>query len=269
MELKELAGHDLGTKRIRYERRDAILYALSVGAAPDQLDLVYERDLRVLPAYGCALGLWAVEAAGSLGAYDRKKSLHAGQELIVHAPLPPEGDFDMTGRISAVWDKGRAAIVEIEAECASFTARYSIFLPGLGGWGGDRGPASASADIEHPDWRGAFKTWENQASIYRLTGDLHPIHVDPAVSAAMGFDRPILHGLCTLGIAARMVAEAAGAHPCDMFELTARLAAPVLPGDQIVVTAQAEGADVRFETLTEATAAIKGGVARYYKRDTR
>ena len=115
MELKELAGHDLGTKRIRYERRDAILYALSVGAAPDQLDLVYERDLRVLPAYGCALGLWAVEAAGSLGAYDRKKSLHAGQELIVHAPLPPEGDFDMTGRISAVWDKGRAAIVEIEA----------------------------------------------------------------------------------------------------------------------------------------------------------
>ena len=73
MELKDLAGHDLGTRTIGYDARDAILYALAVGASSDETDLVYERDLRVLPTYACALGLWAVEEAGGLGAYDRNR----------------------------------------------------------------------------------------------------------------------------------------------------------------------------------------------------
>ena len=83
VQLKDLVDLDLGTRKMRYAARDAILYALAVGAPASQLDLVYERDLRVLPTYACALGLWAVEKAGSLGAYDRKRSLHASQSLLL------------------------------------------------------------------------------------------------------------------------------------------------------------------------------------------
>ena len=141
MELKDLAGHDLGTRTIAYDARDAILYALAVGASCDETDLVYERDLRVLPTYACALGLWAVEEAGGLGAYDRNMSLHANQSLELHAPMPRNGSFEARGRVAEVWDKGKAAIVTIVVECEIFTARYGIFLPGRGGWGGERGPS--------------------------------------------------------------------------------------------------------------------------------
>ncbi len=263
MQFSELIGFDLGKRRITYGKTDAILYALTVGAPPDQLDLVWERDLRVLPTYGCALGLWAVEAAGGLGAYDRNLSLHAAQELTVHAPLPASGDFEMTGHVAAVWDKGRASVVDIVAECEFFAARYTIFLPGRGGWGGDRGPSSTAVETGAPDWTGSFETWENQAAIYRLTGDMHPIHIDPGVARANGFDRPILHGLCTLGIAAREVAAAQNARPCDLAYLSARLAAPVLPGDTITIAATRDHDHQLFQASTENATVLKGGKARF------
>lgn len=263
MEFAELTGFDLGTHQITYTKRDVVLYALSVGAAPDELDQVYERDVRVLPTYGCALGLWAVEAAGELGAYDRKRSLHASQELVVHKPLPADGDFEMTGRISAVWDKGKATVVDIVAECEYFTATYAIFLPGIGDWGGERGPASVKVEPGATTWTGAYQTWLNQAAIYRLTGDLHPIHIDIEVAAANGFDRPILHGLCTLGIAARAIAAAQNAHPCDLVRLSARLAAPVMPGDKIEMTASAGHDGLTFEATTKTATVLKGGAATF------
>ena len=107
MKLSELKDYELGQRTLRYEARDAILYALAVGASSEETDLVYERDLRVLPTYACALGLWAVEAAGELGAYDRKFSLHASQSLTVHQSMPQSGTLETTGRITGVWDKGR------------------------------------------------------------------------------------------------------------------------------------------------------------------
>ena len=263
MELADLKGQDLGTHLVAYDQRDAILYNLTVGAGPEQLELVYERDLRVLPCYGCALGLWAVEAAGDLGAYDRKLSLHASQELKIHRPLPASGKFEMTGSVTSVWDKGRASVVNIEAVCEFFTAGYSIFLPGRGDWGGERGPSSASEAPEAPTWSGSYRTWDNHAALYRLTGDLHPIHIDPQVAAANGFDRAILHGLCTLGIAAREVATAAGAHACDLTFLGARLSAPVLPGDLIEITAEARAGKVIFEANSGTSTVLKSGVARF------
>ena len=260
MELKDLAGYELGTRTIAYDARDAILYALAVGASCDETDLVYERDLRVLPAYACALGLWAVEAAGGLGAYDRNKSLHATQSLELHAPMPRNGSFEARGRIAEIWDKGKAAIVTIVAECEIFTARYGIFLPGRGGWGGARGP-SASPQEWQPSWQGRHTTDRSRAALYRLTGDLHPIHIDIEVARANGFDRPILHGLCTLGITARMLAEAAGAHPGELRRLEARLAAPVMPGDTIDVSAAGDGAGLFFQTRVGEVAVLTGGHA--------
>ena len=260
MELKDLAGRDLGTRTIAYDARDAILYALAVGASCDETDLVYERDLRVLPTYACALGLWAVEKAGGLGAYDRNMSLHAAQSLELHAPMPRSGSFEARGRVAEVWDKGKAAIITIVVECEIFTARYGIFLPGRGGWGGERGP-SASSQEWHPSWQGRHATDRSRAALYRLTGDLHPIHIDIEVARANGFDRPILHGLCTLGIVARMLAEPAGAHPGELRRLEARLAAPVMPGDAIDVTADGDGAGLFFQAKVGEVAVLTGGCA--------
>lgn len=255
--LRTLAGTDLGKRQIRYETRDAILYALAVGAPEDHLDLVYERDLRTLPTYACALGLWAVEAAGGLNAYDRTHSLHASQDLRIHKPLPPAGTIEMHGKVTHVYDKGKASLVVIEVESPFFTAGYSIFLPGMGGWGGDRGPSSKKEAAAEMSSEAELVTERNLAALYRLTGDLHPIHIDPQVARSNGFDRPILHGLCTLGISARLAAEQAGAHPADLLSLSARLSAPVFPGDTVRVCSSGNLDNVvRFEARSGDTVVL-------------
>jgi acyl dehydratase len=262
VDLPDIAGHDLGRRTVRYDDRDAILYALAVGAPPDRLDLVYERDLRVLPTLATALGLWAVEAAGDLGAYDRTRSLHVSQRLEMLQPLPPTAAFDTTGHITNVWDKTKAAMVDIEVRSDYFTASYSIFLPGLGGWGGERGPSTAAAEAVGPSLTNSYTTSPNHAALYRLTGDRHPIHIDPEVAKLNGFDRPILHGLCTLGIAARLVAETMDAHPADLTTLEARLAAPVLPGDCVEVDVQRFAPDqAAFEARVGDATVLSNGLA--------
>lgn len=261
--LGELTGTDLGTRTVSYDDTAAILYAVAVGAGANDLDLVWERDLRLLPTYACAAGLWAVEAAGALGAYDPTFSLHAAQRLVVHQPMPATGELPMQGRIANVYDKGKASLVQIEVKSPYFTATYDIFLPGLGGWGGDRGPSAPAAEGADLDRSTTFRTSENLAVLYRLTGDRHPVHVDPELARASGFDRPILHGLCTLGITARIVAEQVGAHPADLSELEVRLAAPVLPGDRLEVASGMAGDDVLFETRVGETTVLKSGRARF------
>jgi acyl dehydratase len=263
--INELAGFDLGSCEIRYTSRDAILYALTVGASASQLDLVYERDLRVLPTYACALGLWAVEKAGDLGAYDRKRSLHASQELVIHKPLPRDMRTASRGKVEAVWDRGKATIVEISCKTDFFDALYTIFLPGIGGWGGPA-PGAPEAD-SHPSnsvrATRDYATSPNQAALYRLTGDLHPIHIDAEVARANGFDQPILHGLCTLGISARLIAEAHAMHPCDLRRLKARLSAPVMPGEAVTVIGEKAGQAIHFGSRVGERAVIKGGQASF------
>jgi acyl dehydratase len=261
--LADLAGTDLGTSTASYDDTAVILYALAVGASATDLELVYERDLRTLPTYACALGLWAVEKAGRLGAYDPKRSLHAAQRLVVHQPLPTHGQIPMTGHIARVLDKGKAALVKIEVTSPYFSATYDIFLPGLGGWGGDRGPSATAEQPVELRSRTLVETDEDLAALYRLTGDRHPVHIDPEVAQANGFERPILHGLCTLGIAARTFAEQVGAHPADLAELEVRLAAPVLPGDTLEVRSGVNDGVVLFETAVGETTVLKGGRARF------
>ncbi len=218
----------------------------------------------MLPTLACALGLWAVEAAGELGAYDRTTSLHASQRLTLHRPMPRRGEIEMRGRVANVWDKGKAALVEIAVESETFSAGYGIFLPGLGGFGGERGPSSAApAEAGPATWQGGFQTGLDLAALYRLTGDRHPIHIDPEVARANGFDRPILHGLGTLGIAVRAIADGTRAHPCDLRELKARLAAPVRPGDRIDLVARAVNGTFAFEAGVEGRSVLKDGRVRF------
>jgi len=264
MKLYELEGYEFGNQSVHYEERDAILYALSVGARSSETSLIYERDLRVLPAFACTLGLWAVEFAGGLGVYDRNYSLHASQSLEVFQPLPKSGDFETAGKITGVWDKGKSALLDVEVECEYFRVSYGIFLPGLGGWGGERG-VSSTEEVEEmrKSWSGTYKTSTEQAALYRLTGDLHPIHIDRVVAQANNFERPILHGLCTLGIVARMISESLGAKPTDLKKMGARLSSPVMPGDLIEVAADYNSNDITFEASVGTISVIKDGRALF------
>lgn len=263
-ELSELAGMSLGSRAVTYHDRDTMLYALAVGARASDTELVYEAGLVTLPTFALVLGQWVIEAAGDLGAYDRLRSLHAAQSLEIREPLPAAGTVVTRGRVAGVWDKGKASLVDIEAESDFFSAVYSIFLPGTGGWGGPRSAAATLApDIQ---WTASCQvtTLEQQAAIYRLTGDRHPLHIDPAFARESGFDRPILHGMCTLGMVARELAGCAGAHPADLRFLSAQLAAPVRPGDVLDVSAATgDDGETSFAASVTGTTVLRAGRVRW------
>ncbi|MBS1881449.1 MAG: MaoC family dehydratase N-terminal domain-containing protein [Actinobacteria bacterium] len=262
----ELAGLPLGSATAAYEERDAILYALAVGAGAEDLALVYERNLRVLPTYGLTLGLWAVEAVGRSGAYDPVKTLHVSQRLTVHRPLPAAGSFEMTASVASVWDKKVAALVEVAVASEYFEAVYGIWVPGAGEFGGERGPsAKGQEETRAADLHTHVPTGADQAVLYRLTGDLHPLHVDHQVAVAAGFDRPILHGLCVLGASVLGLARADGSDPAEVSELSARFAAPTYPGDKLEISGWRDGAgsSVRFTASRDGEAVLTGGDVRF------
>jgi acyl dehydratase len=253
-------GRDLGSRHVSWNERDVILFALSVGARDDQLDLVFERDLRVLPTFGLTLAQWAPDVLGEAGAFDVGNALHGSQRMRVRAPLPATGETVLSARVSAVWDKGRAAIFDVTVECEFFEATWSIFAPGQGGFGGDRGPSSAAPDRGTPQARLDLPIAANAALLYRLSGDRHHIHVDPVAALGIGQPRPILHGLATLSAATLVLAEAADAHPCDLVELEGRFSSSVFPGETVEVARWPDGA---FRVETPRGVAIDNGLATF------
>ena len=262
--LADLPGRRLGERTCSYTERDAILFALSVGARAAELRWVYERRLEVMPTFALTLGLWAVQSAGAIGAYDPVKTLHVGQELVMRRTLPAAAELTMESRIGAVWDKGSVALVEVKVESEFFDATYIIFVPGGGGFGGDRGPSQrASLDAAHARWHAVVDTMADQAALYRLTGDPHPVHIDPDVARANGFQRPILHGLCTLAVATKQVADTIGADLASLRRLSTRLTAPVYPGEQIALTIWESEEGVAFRAEAGAGVALDNGEAEF------
>lgn len=252
-------GLDLGTRVVGYDERDAVLYALAVGAHATDLDLVFEDRLRVLPTFALTLAQWAPDALGALGAFDTKTALHGSQSLEVRAPLPKAGEVAMSARVGEVWDKGRAAVFEVVVESDHFVATWSLFAPGVGGFGGERGPSAPAAPEGEPTVVGSLSTGVDQAALYRLTGDRHPIHIDPDAAARIGQPRPILHGLCTLAATTLPLAEMLGAHPADLTFLSGRFASPVFPGDTAQVRAWGAATDAHFDVATAGGAVLTGG----------
>ncbi|MFJ6095713.1 MaoC/PaaZ C-terminal domain-containing protein [Williamsia muralis] len=227
-------GHQLGSRTIEWNERDAILFALAVGAQPDsELDLVYERALRVLPTFGLTLGQWAPDMLGWMGAFPVDTSLHVGQRIVVHNELPAHGQATLAARVDNVWDKGSAAIFEVSVNCEFFTAVWSIFAPGCGGFGGERGPSVTTSKQLSPVT--TVRTADNSAALYRLCGDRHAIHIDPAAARAIGQDRPVLHGLATLSASALGLARYLGKHPADLAVLSGRFRSMVFPGADLQI----------------------------------
>src|SRR5699024_3128591 len=218
MNAGDWAHRPLGERTVEYTEKDAILYALSVGASHEQLDLVFEDELRVLPTFALTLCQWAPDVLANAGAFDTR-AVHGSQTLDVHQPLPRAGSIDLSARVGNVWDKGKAAVFEVIVESDYFTGTWSLFAPGFGGFSGDRGPGrEAEADRGEPQ-EISLETFPTQAALYRLTGDLHPIHIDPKAAEGIGAPRPILHGLATLAAATLPLAAAREAHPADLVRL--------------------------------------------------
>ncbi|GLW99203.1 MaoC/PaaZ C-terminal domain-containing protein [Microtetraspora sp. NBRC 16547] len=260
------AGRDLGERTVAYDERDVILYALAVGAAATDLDLVFEERLRVLPTFALTQAQWAPDALGSLGAFDITTAVHGSQRLLARAPLPASGELTMRARVADVWDKGSAAVFDVEVESEYFLATWSLFAPGRGGFGGERGPSRPKPRETPAGHELEIRTSPNQTALYRLLGDRHHMHIDPEAAKAAGMPRPFMHGLCTLAAVTLPLAAAVGAHPADLVELEGRFAAPVFPGDRLDArgwTGGEDGTAVHFEVTADGRTAISGGRARF------
>ena len=220
-----------------------MLYALGVGAS--ELDFVFEERLKPLPTLAAVLGypgfMWRDPDLG----VDWRKVLHGAQSTILHRPLPTEGDVIGTTRIVNVFDRGagKGAIAIVEREVTDghgvplATLTMTTFLRGDGGFGGSAEGLPvphALPETRAPDIVTELATADNLALIYRLSGDLNPLHIDPAVAKAAGFDRPILHGLATYGIAGRaLIAALTDNDPTRLKRLDVRFSSPVYPGETI------------------------------------
>ncbi|MER5581560.1 MaoC/PaaZ C-terminal domain-containing protein [Streptomyces asoensis] len=210
------------TGEITWDRRDVQLYHLGVGAGvpatdPDELRYTLESRLHVLPSFATVAGSGSPGVISGLSMpgvdVDLARVLHGGQRLEIHRPLPVSGRATATGRIAAVYDKGKAAVLVMRTEVADtdgplWTNDAQIFVRGEGGWGGDRGPSARLAPPEgEPDKVVERGVREDQALLYRLSGDYNPLHADPEFAKLAGYDRPILHGLCTYGITLKAVVD--------------------------------------------------------------
>jgi 3-hydroxyacyl-CoA dehydrogenase/3a,7a,12a-trihydroxy-5b-cholest-24-enoyl-CoA hydratase len=252
-----------------YDERDVALYALGVGAAHDPLDpkdlpLVYELagdGFKVLPTFGVipALNVYmqmAKEGKQAPGLhYGFERVLHAEQYTEVKRPLPSHAKLTHKTKIKDIFDKGKNALVITATSSVDENGEELIynelttFVRGAGGWGGERGAVSDAnmPPDRAPDAVVSEKTTENQALLYRLSGDWNPLHADPGFAQNFGFKRPILHGLCTFGFAARHVIKAfLGGDPARFKSIKVRFAESVFPGETIVTEMWKEGGKILF-----------------------
>ena len=238
-------------REYRYAERDVTLYALGIGAAKDPLDtkelqLVYERHKaghKVLPTFGVLFPRMGLASLSQGLKFNLARMLHGEEYLEVLRPLPDEGTVVSKGRIKAVYDKGSGAVVVLEATTSDDKGQAltrherSLFFRGLGGFGGDPGP-SGKVNVppeRAPDQVHHEQVSPNQALLYRLSGDRNPLHIDPDVAKLGGFDRPILHGLCTYGFASRAVIKCYGDNdPHHLRSIKARFAQPFFPGETLL-----------------------------------
>jgi acyl dehydratase len=187
-----------------------------------------------------------------------------------HRPLTATGRAVVRRRIAEVWDKGSAAVIVLEDRVEDgaplLTTRSTWIVSGGGGFGGERGPGSANIEVppdRSPDVQRSMLIRPEQAALYRLSGDLNPIHVDPTTAEAAGFEEPFLHGLCTFGIAALAVLDdVCEGDPGRMEGLQARFTAPVLPGDEIVVEIWRTDDGAQFQGRVGDLVVLAGGLAR-------
>ncbi len=254
-----------------YDERDVSIYALGVGAAEDPLDagdlnLVYEMSgdgFKVLPTFAVIPPMKVMLENYKTGRkapglnYGFERLLHGEQYTEIKRPLAPKAKLRHEAKTKEIFDKGKNAVVVMEVRSFDENGdevaynEFTSVIRGAGGWGGDRGPTAEVnvAPDRKPDAVVEEKTHPNQALLYRLTGDINPLHADPAFAQGFGFPKPILHGLCTFGFAARAVIKAfSKGDPRYFKSIKVRFADSVFPGETLVTEMWKEGEKIVFRT---------------------
>ena len=237
-----------------------LLYAQGVGAGIDELEFATEKNQKVLPTFAVIVGGGGAPM-NKIGQFNPVMLVHGGQGIELLAPLPTEGKIRSTGRIAEIWDKGSGAVVTMEStsvdaetEQPLLKTRSTIFLRGEGGFGGERGPSGPRnvPPDRKPDVEISYETRPDQALLYRLSGDRNPLHSDPEFAKRAGFDKPILHGLCTYGFTGRALLHGlCDGDPSRFRSMDGRFSKPVYPGDTLTVSMWVDGKTAVFQTRTQ------------------
>ena len=242
----DIIGKKLEVEPFTYNQDTVILYALGVGAGVDELDFVYEKDLKVLPTFAVVpfipsfLSVFVPKAGLNLF-----KVLHGEQTIVLHKPIAPSGTINTSLVCESIYDKGDSgAIVNVllesrdEAGELVFENKAVIVDRGAGNFNGDRGPKTDKIlppEGKKPDFLLEYQTSNDQAALYRLSGDKNPLHIDPGFAQKGGFEKPILHGLCSFGYAGRAILNTACAgNPDHLKTLSVRFMNVAYPGDTLI-----------------------------------
>ncbi|WP_454792346.1 MaoC/PaaZ C-terminal domain-containing protein [Mycolicibacterium lutetiense] len=250
IDLDKALGAELEPIEFSWTSSDIQLYHLGLGAGADPMDA---RELRylvdetpqVLPTFGNVAVSFHMTQPPKVQFpgidIELSKVLHASEAVSVPGPIPTSGTAKSVQRFTEIWDKGKAAVIVSESTVTDpsgtvlWTTKRSIFARGEGGFGGERGPStSAELPDRAPDIEISLPTLPQQALLYRLCGDRNPLHSDPAFAAAAGFDRPILHGLCTYGIGCKAIVDnLLDGDVSQVASYGARFAGVVIPGETL------------------------------------
>ena len=249
----EAVGTESEATTANWTSTDTLLYAVSLGAGTGELQYTTENTngvtQQVLPTYPVVIP-GGTGAMRNIGSFNPAMLVHGSQSVTLHQPLPVAGTASVVGKVAAMYDKGKAAVVVLESTATGedgsplYMTSSSLFIRGEGGWGGDRGPSGAQnvPPEREPDHTVTYTTSPDQALLYRLNGDRNPLHSDPSFAAMGGFDRPILHGLCTYGFTGRALLHAlCGGESANFRHIEGRFASPVIPGETLTIRAWSTG----------------------------
>lgn len=277
-----VVGQVRGPHELWWNSSQCLLYAVGVGCGAADLEFSTENSLgleqRVLPTFATVAGegrLFAIPpevelASGApqgdepldlgFGLVDPTAIRHAGHRIELAGPLPTAARVNVWGSVTAIWDKGSAALVEqesrahdAETDALLYTARTSLYIVGAGGFGGERGPSSVgTAPSREPDEQVTYHVDEITPYVYRLAHGRHALHSDPRFAAQAGLERPIIAGMCTYGYTGRALLDRlCGRDPARFVSMEGRFAAPVFPGDDLTVKIWVDGDEAVFVTETQ------------------
>jgi len=235
-------GKKMETGPFTYNEDTVILYALGIGAGLDDLPFIYEKDLKVFPTFAVipfGPGLLPFVQEANINVFTL---LHGEQKITLHKPIPTSGTISSVATCESIWDKGdKGGVITLNVESRDekgellFENKALLMDRSGGNFGGERGPKTElinPPEGKTPDFSVAYTSSKDQAALYRLSGDKNPLHIDPEFAAMGGFDRPILHGLCTYGYAGRAILQSiCGGDPAKLKSFGVRFKGVVFPGD--------------------------------------
>jgi 3-hydroxyacyl-CoA dehydrogenase/3a,7a,12a-trihydroxy-5b-cholest-24-enoyl-CoA hydratase len=275
IDTSKAVGAPLPAMPFTWNEDTLILYALGAGVgvnadqtSPTVLQYTYENGLKALPTFGVIPSFSALAGMMSIPGvtFNPMMILHGEQYLeVVECPIPTRASVTTGGRVKAIYDKGKGALMVTELTTVGddgkvlFRNEFGAFLRGEGGFGGESGPPPGNEPpARPPDAVVEYPTMPQQALLYRLSGDKNPLHADPEFARMGGFDKPILHGLCSFANVGRAVIEAfAGNDPTRFRSIKVRFARPVWPGDTIVTEMWRQSAS---EIILQAKVKASGSV---------